>query len=187
MICGALQTLNEEAFEDCVADRASPTGGPSGEPIAHENMMQSQQITFQSQQSKSQQMQQQQQQPLTPIQETVELERSLSHGSGRRLSHTINFVAACNNNNNNNINNNKNKINDYSGLSLQDHHQPCVPSTQSLSQAQTYPINDLNIPVLLTPSNEQVINRNNNETPTSTVILMSNLCDEKPFINDTRL
>lgn len=34
MICGALQTLNEEAFEDVVgSERPSPTGGPSGETL----------------------------------------------------------------------------------------------------------------------------------------------------------
>lgn len=38
MICGALQTLNEEAFEDVIgSERPSPTGGPpSGEMFAHQ-------------------------------------------------------------------------------------------------------------------------------------------------------
>lgn len=64
MICGALQTLNEEAFEDVVAsERPSPTGGPSGETNAQ---------TIQSQQ------------PLTPIQETVEQDRIAYGGTERR-------------------------------------------------------------------------------------------------------
>lgn len=34
MICGALQTLNEEAFEDVVgSERPSPTGGQPGEQL----------------------------------------------------------------------------------------------------------------------------------------------------------
>lgn len=31
MICGALQTLNEDAFEDVIGSERSPTNGPSGE------------------------------------------------------------------------------------------------------------------------------------------------------------
>lgn len=39
MICGALQTLNEEAFEDVLgSERPSPTNGPSGEPLAQQEM-----------------------------------------------------------------------------------------------------------------------------------------------------
>lgn len=101
MICGALQTLNEEAFEDVVAsERPSPTGGPStGEMIALDNNTQLQPQSIQ-----------QSQQPLTPIQETVEHERSLTYSqagttTGRRQSHTISF---SNNNNTVNINNNNN-------------------------------------------------------------------------------
>lgn len=98
MICGALQTLNEEAFEDVIAsERPSPTGGPStGETIALDMNMQT--------------LQQSQQQPLTPIQETVEIERSLvfTHGdaSDHQQSHPMNIGTAVNNATNNNNNNN---------------------------------------------------------------------------------
>lgn len=88
MICGALQTLNEEAFEDVVAsERPSPTGGPStGETIA-----------------------------LTPIQETVEHERSLAcsnDGTTDRLQlHTISFSTNISSlNSNSNSNNNSHNI-----------------------------------------------------------------------------
>lgn len=99
MICGALQTLNEEAFEDVVAsERPSPTGGPStGETIASDNTQLQPPMIQQSQQ------------PLTPIQETVENDRSLTYSqagtTGRRQSHTISFstnITSVNNNNNNN-------------------------------------------------------------------------------------
>lgn len=117
MICGALQTLNEEAFEDVIAsERPSPTGGPStGETIALDNNMQ---INQQIQQS---------QQPLTPIQETLENERSLAYsqsGTTELLqSHTINLTTNINNNNNNNnsfnLNSNMdNKINRNANNSL---------------------------------------------------------------------
>lgn len=100
MICGALQTLNEEAFEDVVAsERPSPTGGPStGETIA-----------------------------LTPIQETAELDRSLANLNDgtvdRPQLHTIhlsntnnnglnsNSISHHNNNNNNHISNSSNTNN----------------------------------------------------------------------------
>lgn len=97
MICGALQTLNEEAFEDVVAsERPSPTGGPStGETIA-----------------------------LTPIQESAEHDRSLAYlndGTADQSlqlhtislsntsidnSHNSNSNNNANSNNNNNYNNN---------------------------------------------------------------------------------
>lgn len=98
MICGALQTLNEDAFEDVVAsERPSPTGGPStGETIA-----------------------------LTPIQESAEHERSIAYsndGTTDRLQlNTISFstnIGSYNNNNNtinnNNINNNNNNNSSHS-------------------------------------------------------------------------
>lgn len=184
MICGALQTLNEEAFEDVVAsERPSPTGGPSGELIAHDNA-QSQAMSLQSQQSKSQQMQQQQQQsqqPLTPIQETIEQERSLFHGTDRRQSHTINY--STNNKNNSNIstsvNFSINKLNNNtSPVGSHEHHSNATSASQSLSSS----INHLSGNSLLTLSNT-----NDNEKPSSTVILMPNICDGKPFMDDTRL
>lgn len=92
MICGALQTLNEEAFEDVASERPSPTGGgPStGETIA-----------------------------LTPIQETAELDRSLAYlkdGTADRLQlHTISLsnsnISSLNSNSNNNNNNSDNLSN----------------------------------------------------------------------------
>lgn len=105
MICGALQTLNEEAFEDVVAsERPSPTGGPStGETIDSNMHLQTQGGSVQ-----------QSQQMLTPIQETVEHERSLANsyttGTNDRLqSHTL--CPIPNMNNNKNLNNNNNQYN----------------------------------------------------------------------------
>lgn len=65
MICGALQTLNEEAFEDVVcSERPTPSptsAGPTGELV----------------------VEQQQQQPpqLAPIRETIESDHQLHHPS----------------------------------------------------------------------------------------------------------
>lgn len=200
MICGALQTLNEEAFEDVVAnsERPSPTGGPSGEQVA-----------------------------LTPIQETAEHDRSLAYsndGTTDRLQlHTISFstnISSLNNNNNNrNSNNNNindenngnhtiiisnknyctvvaateqssnnianNKFNHLAGLNV---HEPI--QSQSQSYNQTNPMT--NSPLML---DHIKISDNGSDvsdatvTPSSTIILMpdpkSN--EPKPSINDTRL
>lgn len=135
MICGALQTLNEEAFEDVVAsERPSPTGGPSGETNAQ---------ALQSQQ------------PLTPIQETVEHAYGLGQ---RRLSPIISITPS----------------DDLSTLvdanKLTPSHASSVSSMSSVS--------------LLGSSNEPFTDGSNENTQTSTVILMP---DDKSFFDDTRL
>lgn len=113
MICGALQTLNEEAFEDVIAsERPSPTGGPStGETIVLDMNMQAQ-------------PQQTQQQPLTPIEETAEIERSLAYTHAGTTAfiqpHQITMTTAIDNtignNNSNNNNNNNDSIDKNSNL-----------------------------------------------------------------------
>lgn len=140
MICGALQTLNEEAFEDVVAsERPSPTGGPSGETNAQNLQIQ---------------------QPLTPIQETVEQDR-ITYGTGqRRLSPIISITPSdcCDDNNLQTIN------------KLTPSHASSISSMSSVS--------------LLGSSNEPITDGSNDNTQTSTVILMP---DEKSFFDDTRL
>lgn len=178
MICGALQTLNEEAFEDVVAsERPSPTGGPAGEMIANNNNAQSQLTSQQQQQSSAQQSQQ----PLTPIQETVEHERTaLAFCTERRRSSTQNSIAT------NNLLMHTSHSN-HSGLSLDDRQYSTLslstPSSLSLSQSQLLHSTPT---ILLTKSDEHLnANANANANPStltssaSTVILMPNLCDDK--------
>lgn len=198
MICGALQTLNEEAFEDVVAsERPSPTGGPStGETI-----------------------------PLTPIQETAEHERSLGYtndGTDDRLQlHNLGFSTniSCSNLNNidtnnsshnislsnmnkennsmvtasqhpnNNNNNTNNKLMGFNNV----HEQQTTHSQSN----QINPISSGSCTSLML-ENESTIDNNHTAisiTPTSstpsTIILMpdakSTGTDSKPFIDDTRL
>lgn len=83
MICGALQTLNEEAFEDVVgSERPSPTGmGPSGELLAQQDTLHTQTITphYLSQTGKQSQ--------LTPIREGTELCTRTQPSATRRASY----------------------------------------------------------------------------------------------------
>lgn len=176
MICGALQTLNEEAFEDVVAsERPSPTGGPAGETIANDNNAQ---LQSKSQPQQQQLQQQQSQQPLTPIQETVELDRSsLAICTDRRQSQsstqTITITA----------NNLHKSHSNHSGLSLDDrqHSTHSLSAPSSLSQS---PLPHSTPAILLTKSDERLnssgnINSNRLTSSVSTVILMPNLCDDK--------
>lgn len=79
MICGALQTLNEEAFEDVASsERPSPSGLPTGEMLAAASQLQ-----------------------LAPICETSEFG---SPGDEQKIQNLLQY----NNNNNNNGNNNNN-------------------------------------------------------------------------------
>lgn len=79
MICGALQTLNEEAFEDVASsERPSPSGLPTGEMLAAASQLQ-----------------------LAPICETSEFG---SPGDEQKIHNLLQY----NNNNNNNGNNNNN-------------------------------------------------------------------------------
>lgn len=193
MICGALQTLNEEAFEDVVgSERPSPTGGPSGEPYAQDNMPSQPPIVLQSQQQlKSQQQQQyyhqQQQQPLTPIKETNEQERLQNHGTGRRISLNLNNI---NNNNSNNVNNSRNNSS-FVGLSLQERQtnaylHPQTNTNSSFSRST---------PSLIISSSENISNNNNNNSnndafegsSSSTVIIIPSPYDCKQSFDDTRL
>lgn len=172
MICGALKTLNEEAFEGVVAsERPSPTGGPAGETIANENNAQSQ--------SKSQQQQQQSsQQALTPIQETVELDRS-SHAfcTDRRQSSTQNITIVSTNMHKSHSN--------HSGLSLDDRQY----STHSLSSPSTLSQSPLlhSTPTIMLTKSDERLNSNASLNPiklkssASTVIIMPNLCDDNKY------
>lgn len=179
MICGALQTLNEEAFEDVVAsERPSPTGGPAGETCANDNNAQTQSKSQQQQQQQTQQQQQpqQSQQPLTPIQETVEHERS-SHAlcTDRRQSSTQNFTIIANNMHKSHSN--------HSGLSLDDR-QYSTPSLSAPSSLSQSPLLHSTPTILLTKSDERLnangsANANQLTSSASTVILMPNLCDDK--------
>lgn len=140
MICGALQTLNEEAFEDVVAsERPSPTGGPSGETNA-------QQI-------------QSQQQPLTPIQETLESDR-------------LSFAQNCNNN--------RRRLSPIISITP----SIDVERTNTMTSSHASSISSMSSAVSLLISSieptSSEYNNNNDETPTSTVILM-------PYVDDTRL
>lgn len=171
MICGALQTLNEEAFEDVVAsERPSPTGGPAGETIANDTQSQS------KSQPQQQQQQQSSQQALTPIQETVEHDRS-SHAfcTDRRQSSTQNITIVATNMHKSHSN--------HSGLSLDDRQY----STHSLSSPSTLsqsPLLHSTPTILLTKSDERLNatpNPNKLKSSASTVILMPNSCDDNKY------
>lgn len=187
MICGALQTLNEEAFEDVVAsERPSPTGGPStGETIA-----------------------------LTPIQETAEHERSLAYSNDdttdrRQLDTISNSHNNYNNNNksshsfslsNMNKGNPKNnsmvmaadKINNINANQNLNHVHDQI---QSQSQSQSNQTNPLCNPLDML-DHESVIDNNHIAISStfvsmSTVIVMPDakaICpDSNVSIDDTRL
>lgn len=207
MICGALQTLNEEAFEDVVAsERPSPTGGPStGEAIA-----------------------------LTPIQETAENDRSLAYsndGTTDRLQlHNISFstnISSLNSISNNNshnfsvsnsnkgnhnsmvadydqtnntnmINNNRLMDNNMSGLNV--HEQLPPTATQSHITNPTNPPCSASITLEHDSMSIDHCNDNNHTAisittstpqPSSTIILMPDAktigTEPKPSIDDTRL
>lgn len=215
MICGALQTLNEEAFEDVVAsERPSPTGGPStGETIDSNMHLQTHGGSVQ-----------QSQQMLTPIQETVEHERSLANlyitaTKDRLQSHTL--CPTPNTNNNKNFNNNNNQYNKNINLKnnnnnnsnvctigkgnniklnispnmnqmhdqspLKQHPNVSVPLTTRLS---SYPSSTLGSFTSLSGTDHKEPNTiSSSSSPSSTVILMpmSVSIDPNSHIDDTRL
>lgn len=82
MICGALQTLNEEAFEDVVgSERPSPTGiGPSGELLAQQDMLHTQTFTSHHLSQTAKQSQ------LAPIKEGTEQCTATQRATARRAS-----------------------------------------------------------------------------------------------------
>lgn len=86
MICGALQTLNEEAFEDVLgSERPSPTGGPSGELLAQQDMH-----TFVPHHLSQLQQSKQPQSQLAPIKEgTEQCSQSSWGGMSRRTTNAI--------------------------------------------------------------------------------------------------
>lgn len=85
MICGALQTLNEEAFEDVLgSERPSPTGGPSGELLAQQDMH-----SFVPHHLSQLQQSKQPQSQLAPIKEGTEQSQSSWGGLGQRTTHAI--------------------------------------------------------------------------------------------------
>lgn len=90
MICGALQTLNEEAFEDVASsERPSPSGLPTGEMLAAASQLQ-----------------------LAPICESSEFG---SPADEQRMQSLLQY----NNNNNNNNGNSNNNNNNNSGAQQQ--------------------------------------------------------------------
>lgn len=94
MICGALQTLNEEAFEDVASsERPSPSGLPTGEMLAAASQLQ-----------------------LAPICETSEFG---SPADEQRMQQLLQY----NNNNNNNNGNSNNNNNNGSGAQQQQQQQ----------------------------------------------------------------
>lgn len=118
MICGALQTLNEEAFEDVLgSERPSPTNGPSGEPLAQQDMH-----SITSHQSSHTQAGKSQ---LAPIKETTEQHQlPRSPGAVQRTAQGFlsGFVSGIterynnrshNNHINNHVQNHSNSVNTY--------------------------------------------------------------------------
>lgn len=177
MICGALQTLNEEAFEDVVAsERPSPTGGPAGEMIANDINVQSKSQQQQQQPPLSQlQSQSQQIQPLTPIQENVEHERpSHAFSTERRQSSTQNLTTLTAANSNGAIHK---SCSNHSVLSIDDRqcstHSLSAPS--SLSQS---PLLHATPTILLTKSDERLNANTKLTSAASTVILMPNSSED---------
>lgn len=202
MICGALQTLNEEAFEDVVAsERPSPTGGTStGEKIALENH--------------SQHQLQQSHQLLTPIQEIMEQDRSLAYSQAgtadRYQLHTIDIKTDMNiNNNNNNIignsdNNNKNintadsngrgnvKSNNLYGTQLYLNQQNSLPLTHLAYQANisnSSPSSHVHKQTLIhSNENKSTIISVTSSSPSSVILMPSNASsDTMSVVDDTHL
>lgn len=106
MICGALQTLNEEAFEDVLgSERPSPTGGPTGKQLvqfcntAKQAFIYQQTTTFTS--NHLLQLQAGKQSQLTPIKEGTEHINSDSRGGAVHRSNTSHSLT--NNANNTNL------------------------------------------------------------------------------------